>query len=144
MRAILAALFICVFVVNADARGHHKHHRPFHGAQYTKARIGHRHTSVLSVSYSRPSDCYGIPWCGCWLRHYLGVASRAFNLAREWVHYGHATSPHIGAVVVWPHHVGLITGGSPGNWIVTSGNDGHAVRSRRRSVAGAIAFRDRA
>jgi hypothetical protein len=28
-----------------------------------------------------------------------------------------------------------------GHWIVRSGNDGHAVRTRPRSLAGAIAFR---
>jgi hypothetical protein len=45
-------------------------------------------------------------------------------------------------VVVWPHHVGVITGKtSEGHWVVHSGNDGGAVRTRARSVAGAIAFR---
>jgi hypothetical protein len=43
---------------------------------------------------------------------------------------------------VWPHHVGIITGQSPdGQWIVHSGNDGGAVRTRPRSLAGVIAFR---
>jgi hypothetical protein len=47
-------------------------------------------------------------------------------------------------VVVWPHHVGMITGRTPdGQWIVKSGNDGGGVaRERPRSVAGAIAFRE--
>jgi hypothetical protein len=45
----------------------------------------------------------------------------------------------MGAVVVWPHHVGLITGqGANGQWIVRSGNDGGSVRERPRSVAGAV------
>jgi hypothetical protein len=43
--------------------------------------------------------------------------------------------------VVWRHHVGIITGRSGGQWIVKSGNDGHTVRERPRSVSGAIAFR---
>jgi hypothetical protein len=42
---------------------------------------------------------------------------------------------------VWPHHVGKIVGRAGGQWIVQSGNDGHAVRTRPRSIAGAIAFR---
>src|SRR5215469_2297755 len=46
-----------------------------------------------------------------------------------------------GAVVVWPHHVGKIVGRENGQWVVQSGNDGHAVRTRARSIAGAIALR---
>ena len=95
-----------------------------------------------AVDFARPHDCYGIAWCGCWLRHYFGIADRALNLARNWARWGHAASPGAGVVVVWPHHVGLITGrASNGQWIVKSGNDGHAVRERPRSIAGAIAFR---
>jgi hypothetical protein len=44
---------------------------------------------------------------------------------------------------VWPHHVGVIRGGpnSSGEYLVESGNDGHAVRTRYRSLSGVIAFR---
>ncbi len=66
----------------------------------------------------------------------------AFNLARSWVNYGsNAGGPTVGAIVVWRHHVGKIVGQENGRWIVESGNDGHAVRTRPRSMAGAIAFR---
>jgi hypothetical protein len=42
-------------------------------------------------------------------------------------------------VVVWSHHVGMITGRTAGGqWIVKSGNDGGRVRERPRSVAGAV------
>lgn len=75
------------------------------------------------------------------MRRVLGVADAAYNLARNWAHWGHATSPSIGAVVVWPHHVGIVRGRCSDGWMVESGNDGHAVRTRCRSVAGAIAFR---
>jgi hypothetical protein len=44
-------------------------------------------------------------------------------------------------VVVWPHHVGKIVGKENGEWIIESGNDGHALRTRPRSIAGAIAIR---
>ena len=45
----------------------------------------------------------------------------------------------VGAVVVWNHHVGMITGRTAGGqWIVKSGNDGGRVRERPRSVAGAV------
>jgi hypothetical protein len=62
-----------------------------------------------------------------------------YNLAANWRHYGRASGPQVGAVVVWPHHVGMITGrASNGLWIVKSGNDGNAVRERARSVSGAV------
>jgi len=65
-----------------------------------------------------------------------------YNLARAWARYGsNAGGPSVGTIVVWPHHVGKIVGHENGQWIVQSGNDGHAVRTRPRSLAGAIAFR---
>jgi hypothetical protein len=61
------------------------------------------------------------------------------NLAANWRHWGHPTGPRVGAVVVWSHHVGMITGRTAGGeWIVKSGNDGGAVRERPRSVSGAV------
>jgi hypothetical protein len=66
-----------------------------------------------------------------------------YNLARSWAHYGsNAGGPSVGTIVVWRHHVGKIVGQENGQWIVESGNDGHAVRTRPRSLAGAIAFRN--
>jgi hypothetical protein len=64
-----------------------------------------------------------------------------FNLARNWTHWGQAGPAGVGAVVVWQHHVGKIVGQEDGNWIIESGNDGHALRTRARSIAGAIAIR---
>jgi hypothetical protein len=52
-----------------------------------------------------------------------------------------AGSAGTGAVVVWPHHVGKIVGQQNGEWVIESDNDGHAVRVRPRSIAGAIAIR---
>lgn len=92
----------------------------------------------------RPADCYGIPWCGCFLRHYLGLADRGLNLAANWAGVGRPTVPHAGAVVVWRHHVGIIRSepDSRGVAVVLSGNDGRMVRERPRSLRGAIAFRE--
>jgi len=83
-------------------------------------------------------------WCGWYARQLVGQdPGPSFNLARNWARWGHATSPGPGVMVVWPHHVGMITGRSPnGEWIVKSGNDGHgAAHERPRSISGAIAFR---
>ena|ERR1700761_7708942 len=80
-------------------------------------------------------------WCGWYMRQLLGVSNPAFNLARNWAHWGRSGAPGVGAVVVWPHHVGKIVGREGGQWVIQSGNDGHAVRTRPRSIAGAIAVR---
>jgi hypothetical protein len=105
--------------------------------------------AVLSVllSTSAAHAHHHVPWCGIYARSHL--VSRdpgtAFNLACNWLRWGRPTTPVIGAIVVWcnghHHHVGKITGPCNGSvCVVTSGNDGNAVRTRARSVAGA-AFR---
>jgi len=111
---LVASAFVVVFSsIQADARPQHRHHH------------GHR------------------AWCGSYLSKYLGKPDRRLALARSWASEGmNAGGPGIGVVVVWPHHVGIITGQTPdGQWIVHSGNDGGAVRTRARSLARAIAFR---
>jgi hypothetical protein len=83
-----------------------------------------------------------LPWCGIYMTQLTGIHKRSLWLAREWAKEGvNAGGPRIGAIVVWPHHVGKITGYRGGQWIVLSGNDGNAVRERPRSLHGAIAFR---
>jgi hypothetical protein len=83
-------------------------------------------------------------WCGWWLGHHLGLLDRKLWLARNWASVGHrAPGPGVGVIVVWRHHVGIITGRTARGWVVKSGNDGHAVRERVRSVSGAIAYRVR-
>lgn len=77
-------------------------------------------------------------WCGWWMRTQKGGGPQ-YNLAWNWRNYGSPGSPQVGAVVVWRHHVGMITGrAANGQWIVTSGNDGGRVRSRARSISGAV------
>jgi len=78
-------------------------------------------------------------WCGWWMRTQLGGGPE-YNLARNWANRGRALNgPRVGAVVVWSHHVGLITGRTKdGQWIVKSGNDDGHVRERPRSVSGAV------
>lgn len=82
-----------------------------------------------------------------WLRRELGIPKSAFrpgeyNLARAGRYIGMvAGGPAIGVIVVWWHHVGIITGRTAQGWLVKSGNDGGRVRERVRSLRGAIAFR---
>lgn len=91
---------------------------------------------------SRPAGCPHA-WCGCWLAMQKGLHDARLNLAANWARvFGHPTEPRPGAVVVWRHHVGELVAPVRGRiWIVRSGNDGHRVRVRPRSIAGAIAFR---
>ena len=127
MRILMAATAVlCLIGSSAQARSYH-HYRHHHYA-------GGNHHSA-----GRP-----YAWCGWFMRSQVGSdPGPNYNLARSWAHYGsNAGGPTVGAIVVWPHHVGKIVGQENGQWIVQSGNDGHAVRTRPRSLAGAIAFRN--
>jgi hypothetical protein len=87
-----------------------------------------------------------IPWCGIWARAHLVAADPGprYNLACNWKEWGSPTDAHQGALVVWcsrgHHHVGKIVGPCDANGAceVTSGNDGGRVRTRMRSVRGAV------
>jgi hypothetical protein len=128
IRSFLAATaLLCAFAPGAEARSHHQRH---HHYSYR-----HHHSQHYA---GRPSA-----WCGWYMRTQVGSdPGPSYNLARSWTHYGsNAGGPSIGAIVVWRHHVGRIVGRENGQWIVQSGNDGHAVRTRPRSIANAIAFR---
>jgi len=99
---------------------------------------------LLCVLASNTAEGRPAKWCGWWLRQHLGVTDTRYDRAREWARYGsQASGPGIGVIVVWRHHVGIITGAGdePGRWIVKSGNDGGRVRERERDVSRAIAFR---
>jgi hypothetical protein len=104
----------------------------------------YQHHSLKPSAHGRHYARHGGAWCGAYMRRVFGASDPRLNLARNWASVGsNAGGPQVGAVVVWPHHVGVIRGGpnSAGEWLVESGNDGHAVRTRYRSLHGAIAFR---
>jgi len=114
----------------------HQHHRLGQRGYYPRHRWA-------GGNDGRPAQCYGIAWCGCYLRSVLGIADAAFNLAIHWLHYGHAVSgPQVGAIAVGPHHVARIIGAPDrsGMWLIQDGNDG-PVRVHRRSLAWAHWFR---
>lgn len=78
---------------------------------------------MLTTVEARPRECYGIPWCGCWLRIQLGIADVKYNQSQYWMHYGHATTPDRAAIGVMPGHVGQVVGLCPGGKIrLRSGN----------------------
>lgn len=111
------------------------------------------YTQTASVSVSVPRGRFNAgprpgAWCGWYMRTKFGGGPE-YNLARNWAKRGvSAGGPRIGAVVVWPHHVGVIVGrSSNGRWLVHSGNTGvgkgraRGISTKARSVSGAIAFR---
>lgn len=83
-------------------------------------------------------------WCGRFLDMVLRRTGHAkgSNLARRYAGYGHhAAGPCVGCIVVWRHHVGVVTAVSHNGITVISGNDGRRVRERERSMRGVIAYR---
>jgi hypothetical protein len=77
-------------------------------------------------------------WCAWYMRTRHGGGPE-MNTAWNWRHYGKPAAPQVGAIVVWPHHVGEIVGQTAkGQWIVLSGNWGHGVRRHVMSLKGAL------
>jgi hypothetical protein len=131
---------IALSSTSAQARGHHQRgvHAARHGAhKHHGGALAHRRAGRYAGHSGRPAA-----WCGWWLGQHLGISNRNLWLARNWASVGtNAGQPEVGVVVVWRHHVGIITGREGSGWIIKSGNDGHTVRERVRSISGAIAFR---
>jgi hypothetical protein len=116
-----------------------RHHRQYtsyaRGTRHYRQHVSYKHStgSGRHAASGRPAR-----WCGWWMRTQKGGGPE-LNLASNWRHWGRPSGPQVGAVVVWPHHVGMITGRTAGGeWIVKSGNDGGRVRERPRSVAAAV------
>ena len=168
-RVVVASAMLFAFATSAEARTHHHHYRHYAGHHYRHYTQGYaysndsfgfgnssyehsgyensnyQHSNYQHSSYGR-SRSGGRPaaWCGWYMRSQVGAdPGPQYYLARSWAHYGSiAGGPSVGTIVVWSHHVGKIVGHENGQWIIESGNDGHAVRTRPRSLAGAIAFRN--
>jgi hypothetical protein len=165
--AAVAAIF--VFSQTAHARDHHyrhgarheawrhvfvRHHLAqvrsdrFERAQHLSRRSKSGRSQRRSYAYEQPpryNDALGprpAAWCGWEMRRLVSSdPGPAYNLARNWARWGHAGPAGVGAVVVWPHHVGKIVGQLGGMWVIESGNDGHRLRTRPRSITGVIAIR---
>jgi hypothetical protein len=132
LTAAFASVFL--FAQSAQARTHHQHWRVAHHGASSRAYVAQ---SEYRGYGPRPAA-----WCGWEMRQLVsGDPGPAFNLARNWAHWGHGGPAGVGAVVVWSHHVGKIVGKEGGMWVIQSGNDDHATRARPRSIGGAIAIR---
>jgi hypothetical protein len=129
-----------IFVQSAEAREHHHGHRHHHSLvasrgtsaearstpnglfAFAAMNIQSSATAYRGRDLARPAA-----WCGWEMRHLVGAdPGPSFNLARNWAHWGRP---------------GQIIGQQNGEWVIESGNDGHTLRVRPRSIAGAIAIR---
>lgn len=140
--AAAAAIALMAGTTSADARRHRHSDEASYSNSYSRG--SSRHSRNTSRSYaesgSRHSGVGPRPaaWCGWWMRTQRGGGPE-FNLAANWKRYGSPSGPQVGAVVVWPHHVGEIVGrAANGQWLVRSGNDSGRVQTRARSVSGAV------
>ena len=136
-------LFVLASMPSAEARPHNNSDWSFWSQSSATGARPHKAKSLRSYrSRSERQASSGLggrpsKWCGWWMRTQKGGGAH-LNLAANWRRWGSASSPQIGAVVVWSHHVGMITGrAANGQWIVKSGNDGGRVRERARSIADA-------
>jgi hypothetical protein len=131
--AAFAAMFLLAQSAQAQVH-HHDWHVAHHDAR--------SHVYSAQIVYRGGYGARPAAWCGWEMRHLVSNdPGPAFNLARNWAHWGHAGPAGVGAVVVWSHHVGRIVGQEHGMWVIESGNDGHATRTRPRSIGRAIAIR---
>jgi hypothetical protein len=163
--AVAATLLVCAGATSADARpSRDDSWNPFiqHSSSVAQERAGRpsarreraasrqrgqrvryarRHeaeASYNSGSYRGGAGARPRAWCGWWMRTQRGGGAH-LNVAWNWSKWGRPASPQVGAVVVWRHHVGEIVGrNEKGQWLVRSGNDGGAVRTRARSISGAV------
>jgi hypothetical protein len=158
--AAFGATFL-LFSQSAQARAQHQHrrvaHEPAHyhelahyyagSRAYASAYASNAADRVPVYTYASKAGHSGYgarpaAWCGWEMRHLVSSdPGPDYNLARNWAHWGRSGPPGVGAVVVWPHHVGKIVGKEGGMWVIESGNDGHATRTRARPIGGAIAIR---
>lgn len=147
LRILFAAMMLIALSLPAEAR-HHRTVQPVcidSGDIMRPCLTGQGAVPVAAhaarVAGGRPVGCPHA-WCGCWLAAYRGIVDRSLWLARNWARLGsNAGGPRVGAIAVWPHHVGLVTAVDGNRIMLLSGNDGNAVRERWRPTRGVIAYR---
>lgn len=111
--------------------------RRYHKHVQVSVKSSHRSSYLPRTMGPRPRA-----WCGWYMRSIYGGGPN-MNVARNWINYGNSTHPKIGAVVVWPHHVGYIVGQDSRGWIVRSGNWNNRVADVPLNRMGRpIAFRN--
>lgn len=157
MRAILAslavvsALAIAAPLAEGRPRSHHMAAAAPVAADTFSARWWQEAPSNLVASMGRHLGGNPTGWRRAWCGQYLGMIARqnglqpppGYQLARNWARAGRdAGGPKPGAIMVMPHHVGVVIkplGG--GRVLVRSGNHGRRVADGVYLTRRAIAWR---
>ena len=102
---------------------------------------------VVAESYrgSRRFTARARAWCadalGAWLRM-AGFSSTGDGRAISYLHYGRPSGPHVGAIAVLRHHVGIVVGQGAHGPILLSGNHGKRVGVGEYSARRILAYRE--
>ena len=76
------------------------------------------HRARASHTNARPRA-----WCGWWVRQQKNISDPKFNIAHNFMQWGRASFPHVGAVgVMKRRHVGIVVGTCSGGVLLKSGN----------------------
>jgi uncharacterized protein (TIGR02594 family) len=116
---------------------------------------GPGHNSFISKGWARLGASWfnddETPWCGYFVAHCIDAAGLPypgkglFARAKEWLNWGKASQPVLGAVVVFGRdgggHVGFLVGQSAANWYVLGGNQGNMVSITPIAKARALGYR---
>lgn len=107
----------------------------------TKEIPGPKHNSWIAQGWARLGAGWfnddETPWCGFFVAHCMNAvgldypSKGMFARAKEWLKWGKACKPQLGAVVVFGRngggHVGFLVGQSATNFYVLGGNQGNMV-----------------
>jgi uncharacterized protein (TIGR02594 family) len=137
-----------------EAPRHHRAARPNHArvrftlhAPGAEASAGSGPLLAVARRYLGRGNFTGYreAWCAdavnVWLRR-AGLQPQRSHRAVDFARYGRAARPHVGAIAVLRHHVGIVAGFSRGRVILLSGNHGHRVGLGAYAAHRIIAFRD--
>jgi uncharacterized protein (TIGR02594 family) len=155
---MIRALLTCVLLLAPNvawAKHHHTHHEHNHKHQHHGV-SHHRYPVAASdlretghplvdkaVAYlgSRNPTGFRGPWCGAFMTMIAKATGHAVPggpyRARSWASLPR-TSPHVGAIAVFRHHVALVAGFRNGTPLLLGGNQGHRVSihpMRRQAIA---------
>ena len=167
VRTMIRVLLSCALLLVADvawAKHHHAHHEHQHKHQHhgvsrhrhavATAELGQRERPDIADAHEHPmidraraylgshnpTGFHG-PWCGAFMAMIARATGHAVPngayRARSWAALPR-TSPHVGAIVVFRHHVALVAGFRNGTPLLLGGNQGHRVSihpMRRHALA---------
>lgn len=167
---LIGTLIVLATMGVADAKGHHRVHKgtpsySWNGFDYrwhsqrsdvhVQRKEPHVRRAVaeapakgnpyFSIVGTRPNNCFGIAWCGCWMRTQVSHDPGSnYNLAANWANFGHSATLQPGSIVVKAHHVERVERVLGDNtYIAAAGNTGHGNNATTypSSLRGAIAIR---